>query len=100
MDEKSGETWDTYLVEHYGPGSSTEMLCRSALDVRRATLKLTTRGRPVRCVSSTIVPGDEAFLATFEADTEALVREAYAHAGVGFERIAQALHFDGKELST
>ena len=100
VDEQSGETWVTYLVEHYGPGCSAEVLRRSALDVRRTTAKMTRRGRPVRCVSLTIVPGDEAFLATFEAGSEALVRDAYARAGVGFERISQALHFEGKDVST
>jgi hypothetical protein len=98
--EKGGEAWDTYLVEHYGPGSSADTLRRSARDVRQTTAEMTRRGRPVSCVCSTIVPGDEAFFATFEAGSEALVREAYARAGVGLERISQAIHSDGRDVST
>lgn len=39
-------------------------------------------GRGVRYVRSTIVPGDEALMSLFEAASEALVREAYARAGL------------------
>ena len=70
--------WGTYLVEHYGPGSTTATLRRVARDVRRTTDEMTRRGQPVRYVRSTIVPGDQAFMATFEAASEALVREVRA----------------------
>jgi Nickel responsive protein SCO4226-like len=89
--ETGGETWDTYLVEHYGPGSSMATLGRVARDVRRTTDEMTRRGQPVRYVRSTIVPGDQAFMATFEAASEALVREACARAGVDLARISRAI---------
>ena len=44
----------------------------------------------MRCVHFTIVPSDEALLALFEATSEELVRELYAHAGIPFERITGA----------
>jgi len=42
-------------------------------------------------VRSTIVPGDEFFLCIFDAASEELVREAYARAGITFQRISTAL---------
>jgi hypothetical protein len=94
--EKRDETWDTYLVEHYGPGSSADTLRRVAREVRRTTAEMTRRGQSVRYVRSTIVPGDEAFMATFEATSEALVRDAYARAGVALARISRAIQPDGQ----
>jgi hypothetical protein len=96
MHEQGGEAWNTYLGEHYRPGSSAETLRRSAEDLRRTTDELTGQGQPVRYVRSTIVPGDEAFMAMFEAISEALVREAYDRAGVSLERISPAIQPDGR----
>lgn len=87
----------TYLVEHYGPGTSAESLRRAVRDVRRSTAALAEEGRSVRYVRSTIVPRDEAFMAIFEAASEELVREAYARAGVAFERISPAIQPDADE---
>jgi Protein of unknown function (DUF4242) len=81
----------TYLVEHYEPGTSADDLSRSARDVRRAAAELAKEGRAVRYLRSTIVPGDEAFMAVFDAPSEELVREAYARAGVSFDRITRAI---------
>ncbi len=36
-------------------------------------------------------PGDESFLCVFEAASEDVVREAYARAGLSFERISTAI---------
>ena len=96
MAKKGGAAWNTYLVEHYGPGNSAETLRRNVGDVRRTAAEMTRQGQPVRYLRSTIVPGDEAFMTTFEANSEALVREAYARAGVSFERISQAIQPDGR----
>jgi hypothetical protein len=81
----------TYLVEHYEPGTSADDLDRRARSVRYAAAQLAEEGRAVRYVRSTIVPGDEAFMAVLEAPSEELVREAYARAGVSFDRIARAI---------
>jgi hypothetical protein len=94
--EKRDETWDTYLVEHYGPGSSAETLRGAVRDVRLATAEIAKQGRAIRYVRATIVPGDEAFMATFEATSEALVRDAYARAGVALARISRAIQPDGQ----
>ena len=50
-----------------------------------------SEGRAVRYLRSTIVPADEALLCVFEADSEELVREVYARAGVPFERLSAAI---------
>jgi hypothetical protein len=81
----------TYLVEHYRPGLQPEQLTASAARVRATALEMEHEGKPVRHVSSTIVPVDESFLCVFEAASEELVREAYARTGVPFERISTAI---------
>jgi hypothetical protein len=80
----------TYLVEHYQPGLSAAGLQDAAALVRRAATELGREGSAVRYLRSTIVPGDEALLSVFTADSEAAVRETYARAGVPFERISLA----------
>lgn len=81
----------TFLVEHYRPGLDVEALQDAARRVRAAVLALERRGAGVHYVRSTIVPRDEAFLSVFEAASEDAVRQAYASAGVRFERISLAI---------
>jgi hypothetical protein len=56
---------------------------------------MTRAGKAVRCLRSTIVPADESFLCVIEAASEELAREAYARAGVSFDRISPALLEEG-----
>jgi hypothetical protein len=86
--------WETYLVDHYRPGASLDDLNAAVRDVRLAATELARQGRPVRCVHCTIVPSDEALLGLFEATSEELVRDVYAHAGIPFERITGAVWLD------
>ena len=81
----------TYLVEHYRPGHGVEQLRDAAELVQAAALALQTEGRAVQHLRTTIVPGDEAFLSVFEADSESAVRDTYTRAGVLFERISPAV---------
>jgi hypothetical protein len=85
------EAQHSYLVEHYRPGLSVEELKRSVSRVRDTVVELEREGRPVHYVRSTIVPADESFLCVFEAASEDVVREAYARAGLSFERISTAI---------
>jgi hypothetical protein len=85
-----------YLVEHYRPGLDVEELKRWAVLIRRSAGELQREGRPVRFRRSTIVPGDESLLCVFEAASEELVREAYARAGIPFERISTAIDQGGR----
>lgn len=82
---------ETYLVEHYGPGRSVDELRQWGARVREAAVELERDGRPVRYRSSTIVPADEALLCVLEAAGEELVRETYARAGIGFERLSAVI---------
>ena len=91
------KAWETYLVEHYRPGASLDDLNSAVRDVRLAAAAMARRSRTVRCVHCTIVPSDEALLALFEATSEQLVRDVYAHAGIPFERITGAVWLDAGE---
>jgi hypothetical protein len=55
---------------------------------------MTRTGRSVRYVRATIVPSDEALMAIFEAESERLVRETYASAGIAFDRITRVIQVD------
>lgn len=86
--------WDgtsTYLVEQYWPGVTEADFAASAESVIAAAESLTAKGRPIRYLHSTLVLEDEVVLSTFEAGSKSLVEEAYALAGVRFERIVGAV---------
>ena len=89
---------ETFLVEHYRPGRTVEELREWAVRVRDAAGELERAGEPVHYVRSTIVPGDEALLCVLEAATEELVREAYARAGLPFERLSAVIPTEGGAL--
>ena len=85
------EARETFLVEHYRPDSTAAELGSLAADVRDAAAAMELRGKPVRYLRATIVPTDEALLCVFEAESEELVRETYARAGIPFERITAVI---------
>ena len=78
----------TYLVEHYLPGLGVDELEQFASRASRAVGALQRQGRPLRLVRSLVVPGDESLLSLVEAASEHLVRDAYTHSGIPFERIS------------
>lgn len=80
----------TYLVEHYRPGSGAADLEHVALGVREAVDALEREAQPVRFRHSIVVATDEAVLCVIEAASEDLVRIAYDRASVTFERISVA----------
>jgi len=90
MHEDPG-TWTTYLVEHCRPGLTAEELAHSAALVRETAAALQLEGKPLRFVSSTLIPADESFLCLLEAASERLVRDTYARAGIACERISTAI---------
>jgi hypothetical protein len=81
----------TFLIEHYRPGVRVAENRRSVARVREAIRAMDREGQPIQYRSSTIVPNDEYYLSTIEASSESLVRDAYARAGVPFERISVAI---------
>jgi hypothetical protein len=91
MAEEAADGRQTYLVEHFRPGVPADGLRSDASRLRGAAEEMEREGKSVRHVRSTIVPGDEFFLCIFDAASEELVREAYARAGITFQRISAAL---------
>jgi len=90
-DRAETEKRETYLVEHYRPGLTVDELRRWAGLVRETAASMEREGKPVRYLRSTIVPADETLLCVLEAAREELVREAYARAGVPFERLSTVI---------
>jgi hypothetical protein len=84
----------TYLVEHYRPGLSTEGLEEWAARVRAAAVGIAREGEPVRYLRSTVVPADESLLCLLEAPSDDLVRAVYARAEVPFERLTAVISDD------
>ena len=82
---------ETFLVEHYRPGLTADELGACAARVREAAGELEREGKAVRYLRATIVPVDESLLCVFEAASEQLVHEAYARAGISFERISAVI---------
>jgi hypothetical protein len=81
---------ETFLVEHYRPGLDAASLWRAAAEIRWAAAPR-RRKSTVRYVRSTVVPDDEAFISIFEAESEEALRDAYARAGLAFDRISKAV---------
>ena len=81
----------TYLVENYHPGLGENELKGMVSSIRDAVAEMTRDGMAIRHVRSTIVPADESFLCLINATSEQLIRDAYARAGISFERISPAL---------
>lgn len=81
----------TYLVEHYLPDLGADELREWAASVRETIVEQEHAGTAVHYLRSTIVPADESFFCVLEASSDAVVREAYAYAGIPFERISVAL---------
>jgi hypothetical protein len=84
-------TRQAFLVEHYRPGERGREVARLVRRLRESVAELERSGEPLQFVSCTIVPEDESFLCVLEACSIELVRQAYARAGISFERISAAL---------
>ena len=83
-----------YFVEHYLPGQPIEQLTRSAARIRASVAELEAAGEQITYILSTILPNDEAFLCLIEAASEELIGDAYARAGLSFDRISAAISPD------
>jgi len=82
---------ETFLVEHYRPGLSSDELGAWAARMRETAGEMEREGKAVRYLRGTIVPTDESLLCIYEATSEELVRDAYARAGIPFERITAVI---------
>ena len=86
-----GANTTTFLVEHYWPGVTESGFSAAAESLRSASEALAAAGATLRYLHSTLVPEDEAAFCVFQASTRSLVEQAYARAGVRFERILDAV---------
>jgi hypothetical protein len=84
----------TFLVEHYRPGFTAEMLEQWAARVCATANEMALEGEPVRYLRSTIVPADESLLCVLEASSDEVVRTVYARAGLPFERLSAVISDD------
>jgi hypothetical protein len=82
------------LVEVYLPSSSDP--ANAARRARAAAEALSARGRHVQYVRSLFLPSDETCFLVFDAEQEADVREVLEQAGIGFQRIVEAVHVSGE----
>jgi hypothetical protein len=89
-----GQGCKTFLVEHYWPGVTADVFGSAAAELRSSTEAMAAEQRAIRFLHSTLVPEDEAAFCVFEAESQALVEEVYARAGVAFERIRDAVETD------
>ena len=80
-----------FLVEHYWPGITRQGFEAAAERVRDSAAALASSGLHIRFLHSTLVPEDEAAFCVFDAESPAVVEEAYARAGVPYERVIDAL---------
>jgi hypothetical protein len=81
----------TYLVEHYWPGSTRAFYEQAMARVAGSVLEMAAGGARIRFLHSTFVPGDEAALAVLVADSASRVQEAYRSAGVACDRVIEAV---------
>jgi hypothetical protein len=82
---------DTFLVEQFWPGVTPTDFKRAAERVRASADSMAGDGTAIRFLHSTLVPRDEASFCVLEAASSSLVAEAYRRAGVGYDRILEAL---------
>lgn len=73
----------TFLVEHYLPG---RRLAELEVFVRKLQA-----AKAIRVLQTTVLPEDESVLCVIAAPSEREVRDAYAHAGIHFDRISAAV---------
>jgi hypothetical protein len=90
-DEHTAGGVTTFLVEHYWPGVTESGFSAATESLRRAADAIAASGRGLRYLHSTLIPEDEAAFCVFDAASRSLVEEAYARAGVRFERILDAV---------
>lgn len=84
-------TTTTFLVEHYWPGVTESGFSAAAESLRSASEAIAAAGGALRYLHSTLIPEDESAFCVFDASSRSLVEQAYARAGLRFERILDAV---------
>lgn len=80
-----------YILELYVSRGDPTTVAAGAERARAAAEELTAEGTHVRYVRAIFVPEDETCFFLYEAGSADAVREAAARAGLGAERVTEAL---------
>lgn len=80
-----------YMVDRNLPGVTLEQLADAQKAAIETSRQFTTRGKAVRYIRSTFVPGESHCMCLFEASNADLVKQVNEAAKIPFTRIAEAL---------
>ncbi len=81
----------TYMVDRHLAGVTTEQLEAAQSAAISTSRQFTERGKKVRYIRSTFVPGEARCMCLFEADNKELVKEVNEAAKIPFTRIVEAM---------
>jgi hypothetical protein len=80
-----------FVVERYLPALRHGELAAAVDRDRQAAEGMTAAGVPTRHLSTIYVPSDESCFSLFDAPSADALRQAQERAGIGFERIVEAV---------
>jgi hypothetical protein len=89
-----------FIVERYLPVERHGELAAAVDRDRQAAEGMTAAGIPVRHLSTIYVPSDESCFSLFDAPSADALRQAQEYAGIGFERIVEAVQLPPDPLTT
>jgi hypothetical protein len=79
-----------YMVDRKLPGITIEQLAAAQKAAIETGETMTAKGKPVRYIRSTFVPGEDRCMCLFEAPDAENVRELNVNANIPFTRIVDA----------
>ena len=80
-----------YMVERDLPGITLEQLGGAQKAAIETSQEFTSKGKQVRYIRSTYVPGDSKVMCLFEASGQQLVEEVNQEANIPFTRVVEAM---------
>jgi len=80
-----------YMVERDVPGITLEQLGGAQKAAIETSQEFTSKGKQVRYIRSTYVPGDSKVMCLFEASGQQLVEEVNQAANIPFTRVVEAM---------
>ena len=80
-----------YMVERDLPGITLEQLGGAQKADTETSQEFTSKGKQVRYIRSTYVPGDSKVMCLFEASGQQLVEEVNQAANIPFTRVVEAM---------
>jgi hypothetical protein len=80
-----------YMVERDLPGISMEQPAAAQRAAIETSKDFSSKGKAVRYIRSTFVPGEDHCMCLFEASNEGLVKEVNDTAKIPYKRVVKAL---------